>query len=296
MVSHRGTAPFALAVSLALVAGCGGGGKKSPQLGTPSSEVSSTTEPATTSTTIDPALQDLLLVAADVPTFKEDTAAVDPAAQGNDPLKQCDTELPAVKAVDEVPRAEGATFVRGVGNAVSTTSSASVSDAGKAEAALTELVSAEAAACYEAAVAGAVEAGNQAGAKATAKTTATKSSVPGIDQVVLLSSAVTVAATAGKAEAVRYDIVFMRSQGTVVVVVYRGPTTLTSVAERQKIVGAVSKKLAASVPGSTGTSGSSTSVTGGGSSTTKRSTTTTRRSSTTTSSTTKASTTSSTKM
>lgn len=294
VVSPRGTAPFALAVSLALalLAGCGGGGKKAT-LGPSSSEVA-----PSTSTTIDPGLKNLLLVAADVPTFKEDTSPDDPAAVDDDPLKRCDAALPAFKAMDDVPSADGATFVRDVGNAVSATSSASSADSQKAEAALTELLSPEATACFNTAIAGAIEAGNPNGGKATAKTTVTKSSVPGIDQVVLLSSTATVNA-AGKAIGVRFDFVFLRSQGTVVVVFYGGPTALTSVAERQKIVGAVSKKLAAA-SGSADTSvsstssTSSTSATGAGSSTTRRSTTTTRRSGSTTSSTTKASTTSST--
>jgi len=275
--SSRGTAALALAAAVTLAAGCGGGDKAKPPV------ASTVVEPTTTTTVSDARLRELLLVAADVPEFKERPPSTEPEDE-EDPFTKCATDLPAAKALENEPEAEGATFVRAPEDAVEVSSEATGTTPDKAEAAVTELLEPKKATCFETALRAALEKAVPAGAQVTPKATVTKASVAGADQAVLLSIAATVKAE-GKTTGYRVDLVFLRRGGDIVIVFYSGPTNLTSVAERQRIVAAVSKKLgggtsSTSTTSSSSSGGSSTSVSGGGSSTTRRSTTTTKAGST----------------
>lgn len=283
--TRRSTAALAVVAAAALAAGCGGGGSKTPATSATSATVA---EPTTTSTTIDPALRDLLLVASDVPEFKEKESA-DPKPEGDDPLTSCTTELSALAALDGAPQVTGETFVRGAEDAVVTSSKVVATTADMATALLDQLLEEKVTSCLGPVFKSAVEKTAE-GSDVTTKVTATKSSVAGADQTVLVSATSTIK-TSAASKGVRNDMVFLRRGGEIITVFYSGPTTLTSVAERQRIVAAISKKLGGGTSGTSTTSGSSTSVAGGGSSTTRRATTTTRRATTTT---TKATTTSST--
>jgi hypothetical protein len=309
-------ASFAIAGAL-LVGACGGGSKKaSTTTSTPSTEASTSSSEPTTSSTIDPTLKDLLLVAADLPGFKESSNPTPDQAL----FKTCDpAEAPAFKAVYDAPKEVGSTFVRGKDDAVQVKSIVSSTTAEKAEAGLTELLDAKALSCLEKDVQALAENGKPAGQTITVKLTSAKSTVTGVDQALLLSGTVTVksgstsgtsstaptsttskssSTTAGSGgTTTRLDAVFLRSAGTILEVDYSGPTALATPTERQKIVAVAARKLAAAASGtggsSTTVSGASTSSTSGsGSSTTKRSTSTTRQGSSTTK---KATTTSSTK-
>lgn len=273
--SSRGTAALAVAAAVSLAAGCGRGGQDAPSTTTTPAE---TTLPSTTTTVVDDKLKELLLVAADVPEFKEKPASNEPETGDDDPLARCESQLPAAKAIEE-PEVEGATFVRGAEDAVKVASSATGTTAEKAEAALNELVDPKATACFQQEFSEFFKKDLPAGAEVTAKVAATKSTVAGADQAVLLGTTLTGKGPAGTVT-YRADFVFLRRAGDIVTIFYAGPSNLTTVAERQRIVAAVSKKLGAGTTSTTASSGSTTSVAGTGSSTTRRSTTTTRRSTT----------------
>lgn len=288
-------ASLAVAAALTIAAGCGGGDKDRAAPVTTSSSLEETTTslPTTTSTTIDPALRDLLLVKEDLPSGFEEQST----PSGRPGLfTTCDpATAPAVKALYEAPSADGATFQRGAGGAVKVSSTAIAAGPDQAGPALTELADTKVVECLESDLRALVEKDQPAGSEVTLKLTATKSTVKGSDQTVLLSSTSTAKVDA-TTSTVRVDLVFLRRADTVLVVTYAGPTGLTSVAERQKIVAAAAAKL-----GGGASAGSSTSTSASGSSTsTSRKTSTTRRSTTstrsggTTSSTRRASTTSST--
>lgn len=276
-VRTRPSAPVLAVVAAALLAaGCGGGGSNTPATSATSATVD---EPTTTSTTIDPALRDLLLVAADVPEFKEKESS-EPKPEGDDPLTSCTAELPAPAALDGAPQVTGDTFVRGAQDAVLTSSKVVATTADKATALLDQLLEERATTCLEPVFRSAAEKTAE-GSDVTTKVTATKSSVAGADQTVLVSATSTVKTSAASRD-VRNDMVFLRRGGEIITVFYSGPTNLTSVQERQRIVAAISKKLGGGTSGTSTTSGSSTSMAGGGTSTTRRATTTTRRATTTT--------------
>lgn len=287
-------ASLAIAAALTIAAGCGGGDKdQAAPVTTSSSLEETTTSLPTTTSTIDPALRDLLLVKEDLPSgFEEQSApSIRPGL-----FTTCDpTTAPAVKALYEAPSADGATFQRGTGGAVKVSSTAIAAGPDRAGPALTELADTKVVECLESDLRALVEKDQPAGSEVTLKLTATKSTVKGSDQTVLLSSTSTAKVDA-TTSTVRLDLVFLRRADTVLVVTYAGPMGLTSVAERQKIVAAAAAKL-----GGGASAGSSTSTSASGSSTsTSRKTSTTRRSTTstrsagTTSSSRKASTTSST--
>ncbi len=289
-MTPRNTA-LALSVALLAGAGCGGGGGKAATTTSapPSSETTSSSVASTTSSTIDQTLKELLLVAADLPGFKEATTPAGTAEL----FKTCDpAEVPAFKLLNDSPSIEGGTFERGKDDAVGVTSSVYSVTAEQAEDGLTELLDAKALECLEKDLRAIVEEDLTAGQTATVKLTSTKATVAGVDQVVILSATVTLKEGATTLTT-RQDGVFLRSAGTILEVDYLGPTTLATPAERQKIVAVAARKLAAAASGgttTTGSGGSSTSSTrSSGSSTTRRSTPTTRRSSTST--TTKATTT-----
>ena len=269
MRTSRGTAALA-AAAVVLAAGCGRGEEAAP----PATTTPETTVANTTTTTgNEDELKKLLLVAADVPEFKEKPASNEPE-DDFDPFARCEAELPALKAVADAPEVEGASFVRAPEDAVEVGSSATATTPEKAEALLNELADPKTGGCFETAFSEALKKEVPAGAEVTPKVTATKSSVAGADQTVLLSIAATVRG-GGQTSTFRADLVFLRRAGDVVIVTYSGPTNLTSVAERQRIVAAVSKKLGGGTTATTAGS-ASTSSTRGGSSTTRRSTTTTR--------------------
>jgi hypothetical protein len=286
-------ASLAVATALAVAAGCGGGGGKAPATTSTSDTVpedTSSTLPLTTTTTIDPALRDLLLVKDDLPSgFEEQaTQSTRPAL-----FASCDaTTAPAVKALYEAPRVDGTTFERGTAGAVKVSSTAIAAGPDNGEPAMTQLTDPKVVECVESDLRGLVEKDQPAGSEVTVKVTPTKATVKGSDQTVLLSSTST-AKVAGTTSTVRLDLVFLRKVDTVLVITYAGPTNLATPTERQKIVAAAAAKLGGgdASAGTSTTAGSSTS-TSRRTSTTRRSTTTTRSGSTT-SSTSKASTTSS---
>ncbi|MEJ7763918.1 MAG: hypothetical protein WKF86_00315 [Acidimicrobiales bacterium] len=264
---------------LSLASGCGGDGEKAVP-----PDVTTTFLPTTT--TIDPALREFLLVAADVPEFKEETTASPKAEEETFQVCQ-QADAPAAHGLIEEPDVDGATFVRGLEDAVKVSSSVTASTPGKAEAALDELTDAKISACYEADVLADVEKETPGASDITVKLTTTKSTVAGADQAALLSAAVSFKFD-GKAESARSDFVLLRREGTIVSVFYSGPTNLTSTSERLRIVAAVSKKLGGDSSGTSTTSGSgslSTSVVGRGSSTTSKGSSTTNKGSSTTRST-----------
>jgi len=273
---NRGTAAVVIAASLALAPGCGGEKKKV-------SDAPPTTVPASTTTTIDPLLKELLLVADDLPKFKEQAST---APQPDDEtFAVCEpADAPAAYALIDEPEVKGATFVRGPEDAVEVSSSAASTTPAKAEAALDELTDSKLTGCIESDVRSAIEKEVPSATDVVVKLTATKPTVAGADQAALLSSAITFKVD-GKSGAVRSDFVLLRRQGTIVAIFYSGATNLTSTGERQSIVAAVSRKLGGDTSGTSTTSGSgsgsSTSSTGGGgASTTRRSTSTTRGSTT----------------
>ena len=273
--TSRGTAALAVA-ALTLAAGCGRGDKtSSPETTAPTD----TTVPATTTTTSnEDELRKLLLVATDVPEFKEKAATADPPEEEDDPFVKCEAELPALKALDDAIEVEGDTFVRGPEDGVEVSSDVTGTTPEKAEAAVNELLEPKTATCFQTAITDAVKKELPAGVEVTPKLTITRSSVAGADQAVLASFTGTVRAR-GQAVGFRSDFVVLRRDGEIVTVYYAGPTNLTSAGERQRIVAAVSKKLGGDTTATT--SGSTTSSTAASrSSTTRRSTTTTRRSTT----------------
>lgn len=289
----RPIASLAVAAALGLAA-CGGGDNNADPTTTttPSSLEETTTSVATTtSTTIDPTLKELLLVAEDLPGFKEGTTPPDDVKL----FQTCDpTEAPAFKVVYDAPSVDGATFVRGKDDAVSVSSSVISMPADQAEAGLTELLDEKVVACLQKDLQAIVEKEAASGVTVTVKLTPSKATISGVDQTVLLSGAVTVKGST--TETLRADLVFLRSSGTIVVLDYGGPTTLATSAERQKIVAVAGRKLAGAAGGTTSTteaSGGSSTSTSRRTSTTRRSTTSTRSGSST-SSTRRASTTSST--
>ncbi len=271
--SSRATTALAVAAAVTLAAGCGRGEQDALSTTTTPAE---TTLPSTT-TVVDDDLRELLLVAADVPEFKEKPASNEPETD-DDPLARCENQLPAARAIEE-PEVEGATFVRGAEDAVKVSSSATGTTPGKAEAALNELADPKTTACFQQEFSEFFKDAVPAGAEVAAKITATKSTVAGADQAVLVGTTITARGPAGTV-AYRADFVFLRRAGDIVTIFYVGPSNLTTVAERQRIVAAVSKKLGGGTTATTSSSGSTTSVAGTGSSTTRRSTTTTRRSTT----------------
>jgi len=295
-VNSRPTAALVVAAALAVVAGCGGGGgkKSTTTSGPPSSETP--TSEQTTSTTIDPALQSLLLVAADLPGFKEPTSA-SPAARRSTSCES--TTAPAVTALFAAPSVEGTTFEKGTGGAVKVSSSAISTTAEQGGAGLTELVDPKVQACLSADLKASAEKDLPTGSTVTLKLTSAKATVAGVEQTVLLSGTGTVkggdttASTSGpsstsktstttKTKTVVYDLVFLRNGGTILVLTYSGPSDQATSAERQRIVATAAKKLAgASGTSSTTTGASSTSTSIGGTTTSHKSTTTTRRTTTT---------------
>lgn len=288
--------PFAsLAVAAALgLAACGGGDNNAgpTTTTTPSSLEETTTSVATTtSTTIDPTLKELLLVAEDLPGFKEGTASPDDVKL----FQTCDpAEAPAFKVVYDAPSVDGATFVRGTDDAVSVSSSVISMPADQAEAGLTELLDEKVVACLQKDLQAIIEKDAASGVTVTVKLTPSKATIAGVDQTVLVSGTVTI--KGGTTQTLRADLVFLRSSGTIVVLDYSGPTALATSAERQKIVAVAGRKLAGAAGGTTSTteaSGASSTSTSRRTSTTRRSTTSTRSGSST-SSTRRASTTSST--
>lgn len=277
--------PAAAAVAVALVAlgaacGGGGGGGATTTSAPPSTEESTTTSVEVTTTTlgIDPALQELLLVAEDVPNFKEKDppVSVNPSAEDDDALQKCEAQVPELKDAADTPEIEGSTFVRGADDAVEVSSSVSDGDPAEAQALLDALLDGKLTACLEESFKAGVGPDAPAGVDVTFKTTQTKATVAGADQTVVLSSAFGVSG-GGVKLSFRLDIVLLRQEGTVVSIFYFGPSNITSSAERQRLVAAVSKKLQG-----TSSSSSSTSSTSKSSSTTRRATSTTRRSTSTT--------------
>lgn len=276
-------ASLGMATALALVAGCGGGDKPAATTTSVGLEEETTTSlPTSTSTTVDPALAGLLLTLDDLPSgFEEQAAATARPAM----FSTCDPTLaPAVKALYEAPSADGKTFERGTDGAVQVSSSAFGAQPDQAEPAITSLTDPKVVECLESDLRGLVEKGQPAGSDVTLKLTATKSTVKGADQTVLLASTSTAKVDA-TTKSVRLDMVFLRRADTVLVVTYAGTTTATTPAERQKIVAAAAAKLGGGTSAGTSTtegSGSSTS-TSRRTSTTRRSTTSTRSGSSTSS-------------
>ena len=268
-------ASLAVAATLGAVAsGCGGGDKPAATTTTATSleETTTTLAATTTSTTIDPALRELLLVAADLPEGFEEQAA---GGTRTALFTTCDSSTaPAVRAVYDAPTVDGSTFQRGANGAVKVASSVISAQPGEAEPGLNELLDPKVKECLEADLRSLVEKDQPTGATVTLKLSATKATISGADQTVLLSSTATVKADTTTSTA-RLDFVFLRKADTILVVTYGGPTNLTSVAERQKIVAAAARKLA-------GGDAAATSTTGGGSTTSTRRTSTTRRATTTT--------------
>jgi len=297
-VNSRPIAALVVAAALAAVPGCGGGGgKKSTTTSVPTSLDTPTSE-QTTSSTIDPALQSLLLVAADLPGFKEPTSAAQAARRST----SCEsTTAPAVTALFAAPSVEGTTFEKGTGGAVKVSSSAIGTTAEQAGAGLTELVDPKVQSCLSADLKASAEKDLPTGSTLTLKLTSAKATVTGVDQTVLLSGTGTLktdttastsdpsstsksSTTSKTAKTVVYDQVFLRSGGTILVLTYSGPSDQATSVERQRIVATAAKKLASasgSGTSSTTTGGSSTSTSVGGSTTSHKSTSTTRRTTTT---------------
>lgn len=266
-------ASLGLAAALALAAGCGGGGGKDPTTTTappPPEETTTSVEVTTTTTVIDPALQALLLVAADLPGFTEPSSPI----PSPDPSTTCDpSEVPAVKAVIEAPGANGATLVKGTNDAVKISSRAISITPEQAQAGLTELLDPKASSCLESDLRAAVEKEQPAGTTVTLKVASSQSTVAGADQVVVLAGTATVKGDT-VTRTLRYDLAFLRTGGKVLIVTYSGASSLTSNAERQGIVVTAAGKLSGST--------TSTTVAGGSTTSTKRTSTTRRRTTTTT--------------
>jgi hypothetical protein len=298
-MTPRAAAPVALGLAVALaISACGSGGGKGASTSTPTTaeSTSSSAEATTTSTTIDPALKALLLVADDLPQFKE---AANPSPD-QDLFKTCDpAEVPAFKVLYDAPSVDGSTFSRGADDAVEVTSSVTSTTAEQGQAGLDEVLEPKAVECLQTDLQALTDKDKPEGTTATVKVTTAKSTVAGVDQTVLLSTTTTVkqgattTTTEGSSttrqsssttkqaatQVIRQDLVFLRLGGTILVVTYLGPSGLTSTTERQRIVAVAAKKLTDGTSGSTSTttgsgSGSSTSSTRG-SSTTRRSTTST---------------------
>jgi len=234
-----------------------------------------------TTTTIDPALRELVLVAADLPKFKEETTA---PAKDEETFAVCEpTDAPASYALVDEPSVDGANFARGPEGAVSVSSTATATTPQKAEAAITELTDPKLTGCYESDVRKGIEKDVPAASEITVKLAVTKPSVAGVDQAAVLSAAIAFKAN-GKPGAVRSDFVLLRRQGIILSFFYSGATNLASAAERQGIIAAAAKKLSGDTSVTSTTSGSgssSTSISAGGSSTTRRSSSTTSKGSTT---------------
>lgn len=279
------------AAALALAAGCGGGGgkKATTTSATPVAEETTTSvEVATTTTTIDPSLQALLLVAADLPGFKDPTIPT----PSNQPSTTCDpADVPGVTAIIEAPGVNGTTLVKEANDAVKVSSRVVSVTPDQAQGSLTELLDPKAASCLESDLRAVVEKEQPAGTTVTLKLTTSQSTAAGADQVVILGGTATVKGDT-VTRTLRHDIGFLRAGGTVLVVTYSGPSSSASTAERQGIVVTAAGKLSASTTSTTvGAAGGSTSSTRRTSTTRRRSTTTTMRRATTTSSTQKATTT-----
>lgn len=279
----------AVGTALAIVAACGGGGgSRSNTTAAPPPDESTTTsaEPTTTSTTIDPALEELLLVAEDLTGFRKQA---DPEPEDPNEPRLCDPSVaPAQKVLDDGPSADGPTLARESNEEVEVSSFVAQASPEEARAAMDELLDPKVRQCAEERLKMLLEQdAAQPGVTYAVKTTSSRSTVGGVEQAVVLASTIT-AGGSGATRTIRADIVLLRSGGTVLGVDYFGPSSATSVAERQRIVAVAARKLAA-----TG-SGTSTTAAGGGStsstsasrrtSTTRRSTSTTRDRSTTSSS------------
>ena len=282
------TRALVVGAAMALVAaGCGGDGDKAATTTSspPTSEETTTTLPATTTTTaLGPELEKLLLVEADLPNFEEQAEGPAEADDDDDITEICDaTETPALTALEGEPEATGKTFERGSGIPVEVSSFAGKTTPEKAEAAMDELLDPKVRKCLEDDFRAEVGQDLPAGVTATVNVTSTETKLTGLDQVVVLSAIASVRG-AGGTQSFRFDLVFLRLGGTIVIVSYGGGGG-ASVAERQRIVSTAARKLRG-----TTTSGTSTTRATGGtgstsstsrSSTTRRSTTTTRQGSTT---------------
>lgn len=284
MIAPR-TAALITATALAVVA-CGGGGDKASTTTTPTTGESTSSSFETTTTTIDPALQELLLVAEDLKDFKEQatTEPVDPDGS-NAPTCGDPAIAPAGRALDGEPSVDGGRFVRGPQDAVDVSSSVVATTPEKAEAALKEVLEPKVVECLEGDFRTEVEKEAPAGTTVTFKTTSAASTVPGIDQAVLVSSTVTLKNGATTSTR-RVDLVFLRKAGVILTIPYSGPTELATSAERQRIVAIAARKLAGEAAGTSttaGASGSTTSTRRGATTSTRRSTSTTRQGSTTSS-------------
>lgn len=264
---------LAVAVALALAA-CGGGDDEAATTTSAPAE-STTTSVQPTTTTIDPALQQLLLVAADLEGFKEQPGAPPVDEASTAPICGDQAVAPAGAALRDEPFADGPTLVRGAEDAVEVSSSALKTTAERAESALNEIVDPKVVDCLEADFKTEAEKNLPAGSTVTLESTATKSTVTGVDQAVLVTSTSTVKSEA-RTVATRVDLVFLREEGTILTVNYLGPTALTSNGERQRIVAIAARKLAG--PDAAGTS----TTTGGSSTSSRQSTTSSRRSTSTT--------------
>jgi len=287
-----------IAMALAVAAGCGGGGgKASTTTSAPSSSEATTAtsvESTTTTRLIDPALRALLLVASDLPGFKDPTSL----SPVNDPSTSCDaTQLPGVKAIIEASAISGPTIVKGANDAVKVSSRVISTTPDQAQGGLTELLDPKAASCLESDLRKAVDSDQPAGTTVTLKLASSQSTVAGAEQTVILAGTATVKGDT-VTRTLRFDLGFVRSGGTVLIITYSGASSVTSVTERQGIIVIAASKLNASTAGATATTvagtGKSTSSTRR-TSTTKRSGATTTVKATTTSTTKMASTTSTTK-
>jgi len=270
---------------LAVAAGCGGGGNKSTTTTStlpPPEETTTSFESTTTTVAVDPALQALLLVAADLPGFKEQTSA----SPSERPSTTCEAaEVPEVKAVLAAPTISGATLVKSSTDAVEVSSRALSVPREQASGGLSQLLDSKAATCLENDLRALVERDQPGGTTVTVKVATSQLTVAGADQAVVVAGTATVKADT-VSRTLRAELAFLRTGGTIVVISYAGPTGLTSASERQGIIATAAGKLSGS------TTSTSTAVGSGGSSTsstrrtatTRRATTSTRRSTTTSSS------------
>lgn len=265
-------ASLGVAVALAVAAGCGGGDGQDPTTTSappPSEETTTSVELTTTTTVVDPALQALLLVAADLPGFKDPET---PAAT-SEPSTTCDpSEVPAVKAIIEAPGVSGTTLVKSANDAVTISSRAVSTAPDQAQGGLTELLDPKATSCLESDLRSAVEKEQPGGTTVTLKLATSQTSVAGAEQAVILAGTATVKGDT-VSRTLRRDVVFLRSGGKVLIVTYSGPSSSASNAERQGIIVLAAGKLTAST--------TSTTVAGGSTTSTRRTSTTRRRTSTT---------------
>lgn len=266
------------AAALVGITGCGGGGEKASTT-TPSTAAELTTSSVETTTTtrvIDPALQGLLLTASDLPGFKEQASSGPDG--GGDGFSTCDpAAFPGIAALESAPSIDGVTFERGPEGAVEVASGVASASPEDAEKVLTAFLDPKVASCFESDIRASVGKDLPAGVTVDIKTSASKATLAGIDQAVVVAIAATVKRPGGT-KAIRADLAFLRKAGTVVYISYFGVGTAATAAERQRIVSIAAGKLAGPpAPTSTSTTAATRS------STTKRpgTTTTTRRASST---------------